>query len=78
MVPYLIEYYAQVYKDLEDMTELVRTDGKASQFKLRGYFKEDVNTIDPKNAADYSAYMEKVCTPALATCSRSRCPAAPT
>lgn len=55
---YLIDYYAEVYRALVDMEELVRTDGKSSTFKLRDYFKDDVSAIDPEVAASYSRYMD--------------------
>jgi demethylspheroidene O-methyltransferase len=55
---YLIDYYAEVYKALVDMRELVATDGASSTFKLRDYFKEDVADVDPTVAAKYSHYMD--------------------
>jgi demethylspheroidene O-methyltransferase len=57
MVRYLAGYYAEVYRDLDRMAELVRSDGASSRFHLRDYFKEDVADVDPELAADYSAYM---------------------
>lgn len=58
MSTYLIEYYDSLYADLVDLAEIVRTDGAASRFDLRDYFKQDVSEIDPAAAADYSAYMD--------------------
>lgn len=55
---YLIEYYDEVYRALADMDALVRTDGAASTFKRRDYFKDDVGAIDPAVAAEYSRYMD--------------------
>jgi demethylspheroidene O-methyltransferase len=55
---YMIEYYDALSKDLDNIEEIIRTNGRASRFKLRDYFKEDVSTVDPKHAADYSAYMD--------------------
>ena len=55
---YLLEYYDEVYRALADMDALVRSDGERSSFKLRDYFKEDVDTIDPAVAAEYSRYMD--------------------
>lgn len=55
---YLIDYYHEVYRALADMDQLVRTDGAASTFKLRDYFKDDVDAIDPAVAAEYSRYMD--------------------
>jgi len=55
---YLIDYYAEVYKALVDMRELVMTDGASSTFKLRDYFKDDVAEVDPTVAAEYSRYMD--------------------
>lgn len=55
---YLLEYYDEVYRALGDMDALVRTDGAASPFKLRDYFKDDVDAIDPAIAAEYSQYMD--------------------
>jgi demethylspheroidene O-methyltransferase len=59
MVPYLADYYSEVYRDLVPMPELVRTDGASSQFKLRDYFHDDVSQVDDKVARDYSAYMDR-------------------
>lgn len=55
---YLLEYYDEVYRALADMDALVRSDGAASPFKLRDYFKDDVAAIDPQVAAEYSRYMD--------------------
>ncbi len=58
MPTYLIDYYRTLYDDLSILEEIVRTDGAASEFRLRDYFKEDVSEVDPQLAADYSAYMD--------------------
>jgi demethylspheroidene O-methyltransferase len=58
LATYLIEYYEALYRDLDEMAELVRTDGRSSRFKLRDYFKENVDEIDRELAASYSAYMD--------------------
>jgi demethylspheroidene O-methyltransferase len=55
---YLLDYYHEVYRALADMDDLVRSDGAASTFKLRDYFKDDVDAIDPAVAAEYSRYMD--------------------
>jgi demethylspheroidene O-methyltransferase len=55
---YLIDYYAELYRDFDDMASLVRTDGASSGFKRRDYFRDDVSEIDPRIAAEYSAYMD--------------------
>lgn len=55
---YLIDYYHEVYRALGEMDELVRTDGAASTFTLRDYFKDDVREVDPAVAAAYSQYMD--------------------
>jgi|GEM_PF-4168168 len=54
---YLIDYYAELYRDLSDMTEIVRTDGKSSGFNLRNYFADDVSSIDRSVVEETSAYM---------------------
>jgi len=56
MSSYLIEYYEEVYRQLEDLEGLVRSNGASSTFKLRPYFR-DVSTIDHQMAAGYSGYM---------------------
>jgi len=58
MSTYLIEYYNALYTDLVNLEEIVKTDGVASAFNLRDYFKDDVNEVRPELAADYSAYMD--------------------
>jgi len=58
MSTYLIDYYHTLYADLANLDEIVKTDGAASEFRLRDYFKDDVSEVDPALAADYSAYMD--------------------
>src|SRR5262245_39862343 len=43
MSTYLIGYYDTLYADLAQLDEIVRTDGAASEFHLRDYFKDDVS-----------------------------------
>lgn len=58
MPTYLIDYYHSLYEDMVNLEEIVKTDGAASAFNLRDYFKEDVGEVEPELAADYSAYMD--------------------
>lgn len=55
---YLIDYYREVYGALVDLGAVVKSDGADAEFALRDYFKDDVSTIDPAIARDYSAYMD--------------------
>lgn len=70
---YLLDYYGEVYGALDDMHELVRTDGASSRFVLRDYFKDDVSEVEPEVAAEYSRYMDETVAPiakvVLDTCS---------
>ena len=58
MSTYLVDYYDALYADLANLDEIVKTDGAASEFHLRDYFKDDVSEVDARLAADYSAYMD--------------------
>jgi hypothetical protein len=58
MPTYLIDYYNTLYTDMVNLEEIVKTDGAASAFNLRDYFKDDVSEVEPELAADYSAYMD--------------------
>ena len=60
---YLLGYYAEVYRALDDMATLVRTDGASSTFGLRDYFKDDVDEVDPEVAREYSRYMDHTIAP---------------
>lgn len=60
---YLLDYYGEVYGALDRMDELVRTDGAASRFKLRDYFKDDVSEVAPEVATEYSRYMDETVAP---------------
>lgn len=62
MPTYLIDYYNTLYTDMVNLEDIVKTDGSASAFNLRDYFKEDVSEVEPQLAADYSAYMDATMT----------------
>jgi demethylspheroidene O-methyltransferase len=60
---YLLDYYAEVYGALDEMAELVRSDGASSSFRLRDYFKDDVEQVDAAVARQYSRYMDQTIAP---------------
>ncbi|MCX4243102.1 methyltransferase [Paraliomyxa miuraensis] len=60
---YLLDYYAEVYRALDDMAELVRSDGASSSFGLRDYFKDDVAQVEAEVAREYSRYMDQTIAP---------------
>lgn len=60
---YLLDYYAEVYRALDDMDELVRSDGASSSFHMRDYFKDDVTEVQSDVAREYSRYMDETIAP---------------